>query len=24
MTLAPGLYTLWLQHTKTGTFLIVN
>lgn len=24
MTLAPGLYTLWTQHTKTGTFLIVN
>ena len=24
MTLAPGLYTLWLQHTRAGTFLIVN
>jgi hypothetical protein len=24
MTLAPGLYTLWLQHTRGGTFLIVN
>jgi hypothetical protein len=24
MTLAPGLYTLWTQHTRTGTFLIVN
>ncbi|HKS05452.1 MAG TPA: DUF2911 domain-containing protein [Gemmatimonadaceae bacterium] len=24
MTLAPGLYTLWIQHTRTGTFLIVN
>jgi len=24
MTLAPGLYTLWIQHTRTGTSLIVN
>ena len=24
MTLAPGLYTLWTQHTRTGTWLIVN
>lgn len=24
MTLAPGLYTLWTQHTHAGTFLIVN
>jgi hypothetical protein len=24
MTLAPGLYTLYTQHTRTGTFLIVN
>ena len=24
MTLAPGLYTLWTQHTRGGTFLIVN
>jgi hypothetical protein len=24
MTLAPGLYTLWIQHTRAGTFLIVN
>lgn len=24
MKLAPGMYTLWVQHTKTGTFLIVN
>ena len=24
LTLAPGMYTLWLQHTHTGTFLIVN
>jgi len=22
--LAPGLYTLWTQHTRNGTFLIVN
>lgn len=22
--LAPGSYTLWVQHTATGTFLIVN
>jgi hypothetical protein len=20
----PGLYTLWIQHTRTGTFLIIN
>ncbi len=24
MTLAPGLYSLWIQHTRGGTFLIVN
>lgn len=24
MTLAPGLYTLWTQHTRSGTYLIVN
>lgn len=24
MTLAPGLYTLWTQHTQSGTWLIVN
>jgi hypothetical protein len=24
LTLAPGLYTLWTQHTRNGTFLIVN
>lgn len=24
MTLAPGLYTLWIQHTRAATFLIVN
>ena len=24
MTLAPGLYTLWTQHTRSGTSLIVN
>lgn len=24
MTLAPGLYSLWTQHTRTGTYLIVN
>ena len=24
MTLAPGLYTLWTQHTRSGTWLIVN
>jgi len=24
MTLVPGLYTLWTQHTRSGTFLIVN
>ena len=24
MTLAPGLYTLWTQHTRNGTWLIVN
>jgi hypothetical protein len=24
MTLAPGVYTLWIQHTRAGTFLIVN
>jgi hypothetical protein len=24
MTLAPGLYTLWTQYTRNGTYLIVN
>jgi hypothetical protein len=24
LTVAPGLYTLWIQHTRNGTFLIVN
>lgn len=24
LTLAPGMYTLWVQHTRSGTFLIVN
>lgn len=24
MTLAPGLYTLWVQHTRAATYLIVN
>ena len=24
LTLAPGLYSLWTQHTRNGTFLIVN
>lgn len=24
LTLVPGMYTLWVQHTRTGTFLIVN
>lgn len=24
MTLAPGMYSLWVQHTRNGTFLIVN
>jgi hypothetical protein len=24
MTLTPGMYTLWVQHTRQGTFLIVN
>lgn len=24
VTLAPGLYTIWTQHTKTGTWLIFN
>ena len=24
VTLAPGMYTLWVQHTKTATFLIFN
>ena len=24
LTLAPGLYTLWLHHTRTGTSMIVN
>ena len=24
MTLPPAMYTLWVQHTKGGTFLIIN
>jgi hypothetical protein len=24
MNLAPGMYTLWIQHTRQATFLIVN
>ncbi len=24
LTLAPGMYSLWVQHTRNGTFLIVN
>jgi hypothetical protein len=24
ITVAPGLYTLWIQHTRTGTWLILN
>lgn len=24
LTLPPGLYTLWTQHTRSGTYLIVN
>lgn len=24
LTLVPGMYTLWVQHTREGTFLIVN
>ncbi len=24
LTLPPGMYTLWIQHTKSGTMLIVN
>lgn len=24
VTLAPGMYTLWVQHTKNATFLIFN
>jgi hypothetical protein len=24
LTLTPGLYTLWTQYTRSGTFLIVN
>lgn len=24
VTFAPGLYTLWTQHTRNGTYLIVN
>ncbi len=24
LQLAPGMYTLWLQHTRSGTYLIVN
>jgi hypothetical protein len=23
-TIAPGMYTLWVQHTRNGTFLIIN
>lgn len=24
LTLAPSMYTLWVQHTRSGTFLIAN
>ncbi|MBL0938490.1 MAG: DUF2911 domain-containing protein [Gemmatimonadaceae bacterium] len=24
LAIAPGMYTLWVQHTRNGTFLIVN
>jgi hypothetical protein len=24
LTVPPGMYTLWVQHTRDGTFLIVN
>ncbi len=24
VTIAPGMYTLWVQHTRGGTFLIIN
>lgn len=24
VTVPPGSYTLWIQHTRNGTFLIVN
>jgi hypothetical protein len=24
ITLPPGMYTLWVQHTRSGTFLVVN
>jgi len=24
LTLPPGMYSLWVQHTRNGTFLIVN
>lgn len=24
LTLSPGMYSLWVQHTREGTFLIVN
>jgi len=24
VTLAPGMYTLWVQHTAAGTWLIIN
>jgi len=24
VTLDPGMYTLWIQHTRTATYLIVN
>ena len=24
LTVPPGMYTLWVQHTRSGTFLLVN
>jgi hypothetical protein len=24
LTVDPGMYTLWIQHTRAGTFLIIN
>jgi hypothetical protein len=24
VSIQPGLYSLWIQHTRTGTFLIIN
>lgn len=24
LAIAPGMYTLWVQHTRSGTYLIVN